>query len=69
MFLQILGAVGSLMSVASTVAAGDAAKQQADSKAREAEEDRRRNKLKFAQLHNDRIDKEWIDRHYLQMIS
>ena len=53
-FLQILGAVGSVMSVASTVAAGDAARQQAESKAKEAEEDRRRNKLKFAQLHTGR---------------
>ena len=55
-FLQILGAVGSVMSVASTVAAGDAARQQAESKAREAEEDRKRNAIKFAQMHNDRID-------------
>ena len=46
MFLQILGAVGSLMSVASTVAAGDAARQQAESKAREAEQDRERNAIK-----------------------
>lgn len=60
-FLQILGAVGSVMSVASTVAAGDAARQQAESKAREAEEDRKRNKLKFAQLHNDRIEKYFAD--------
>ena len=62
MFLQILGAVGSLMSVASTVAAGDAARQQAESKAREAEQDRERNAIKFAQMHNDRIDNFFTDR-------
>jgi|TARA_B100001057_G_scaffold90569_1_gene86828 hypothetical protein len=61
-FLQILGAVGSVLSVASTVAAGDAARQQAESKAREAEEDRKRNALKFAQMHNDRLDKYFSDR-------
>ena len=61
-FLQILGAVGSVMSVASTVAAGDAARQQAESKAREAEEDRKRNAIKFAQMHNDRIDNFFTDR-------
>ena len=62
MFLQILGAVGSLMSVESSVASGDAARQQAESKAREAEQDRERNAIKFAQMHNDRIDNFFTDR-------
>ena len=39
-----------------TVAAGDAARADADRRAREVEEDRKRNAIKYLQMHNDRTD-------------
>ena len=55
-FLQILSAVGTVASVMGTVAAGDAARADADRRAREVEEDRKRNAIKYLQMHNDRTD-------------
>ena len=60
--LQAARIVGPLLTVASSIQAGDAARQQAESRAREAEEDRKRNAIKFAQMHNDRIDDYFSDR-------
>ena len=60
--LQAAQIVGPILTVASSIQAGDAARQQAESREREAEEDRKRNAIKFAQMHNDRIDDYFSDR-------
>ena len=60
--LQAAQIVGPILTVASSIQAGDAARQQAESRAREAEEDRKRNAIKFALMHNDRIDDYFSDR-------
>tara|TARA_R100001460_G_scaffold4314_4_gene12376 strand:+ start:7333 stop:7794 length:462 start_codon:yes stop_codon:yes gene_type:complete len=55
-FMQVLSAVGTVASVMGTMAAADAAKADADRRAREIEEDRKRNAIKYLQMHNDRTD-------------
>lgn len=55
-FLQLLSAVGTVASVMATTAAADAARADADRRAREVEEDRKRNAIKYLQMHNDRTD-------------
>ena len=55
-FMQVLSAVGTVASVMGTMAAADAARADADRRAREIEEDRKRNAIKYLQMHNDRTD-------------
>ncbi len=55
-FMQVLSAVGTVASVMGTMAAADAARADADRRAREVEEDRKRNAIKYLQMHNDRTD-------------
>ena len=59
-FMQVLSAVGTVASVMGTMAAADAAKADADRRAREIEEDRKRNAIKYLQMHNDRTDQKQI---------
>ena len=55
-FLPFLQLASSLIGVMATASAANAAKQQADSRAREIEEDKKRNEIMYLQKHNDRMD-------------
>lgn len=53
---QFLQLASSLVGVMATASAARAAEQQADSKARELEEDKKRNAIMYLQKHNDRVE-------------
>ena len=55
MWLQIFQAIGTAVSVMGTVRAAQAEQDEADRRARELEEERKRNAIQAAQNHNDTL--------------